>query len=75
MFFSATPVVERISETTQAVCGVRRCGEAITPFYKGNDLSAYVFMCVSAYCLQTTKAAHGHIQAMKKKIEIEIQLF
>lgn len=54
MFFSATLVVEHISEATQhrqAVYGVRRYGKEIPSLYRGNHLGAYVFICE---CLLST---------------------
>lgn len=42
-----------------------------TPFsHRGNHLRAYVFMCVSAYCLQSTKALQGSIQSIKNTVPL-----
>ena len=40
----------------------------IARLYRRNHLSACAFMCVRAYCLQPTKAVHGSIQGMKKRV-------
>lgn len=37
-------------------------------FHRRNHLRAYVFMCVSAYCLQSTEALEKGIQIIKKTV-------
>lgn len=71
MFFSATLVVELISETRQereAVYVVGRHAKEIPRFYGGNHLREDVLVCVSAYCLQSTKTQHGIIQGIKTTV-------
>lgn len=72
MFFSATPVVELISKTTQDRL-LTAWGD-MARLYRRNHLSACVFMCVSAYCLQPTKAVHEDIQGMEKRAAFKKRL-